>query len=757
MNKRKVLPLAVVAVMLASVLGVVFSPVSDDAEIPTTDNLLQVGDAVGIGGNMSYEDMIRIFALDGGEDYKIDDERIEKFLTLGEPLLVQTAPDLNGDSTISVSEEIALTQYNTFAVIEFLEEELGMDVSGSASLYGMMELIQEKDGDYVAKVDAAAQMSISIAMSIGERPFEGTYSMDDLEQITVALFLYLFPDISETAKNEIAEDNGGFLPSLLEEEEVWANLSLTMAFTVGGYMYMTKTDDSDFEVSAYILDMKAGMDLNLSSNAKIAITLIDGDPGIMISYPGETQTYGIRVNVSASMEVVFSETSADSIKPRIGVATDIDGKTWISYSDPGCLVYQHMSMTASAETYGNAVGGFTMLMGTLPAVFSTGNGYTISEASVSFHDSSDSSETPDYFDIGVEEDRVEMDYDGGVVVYMEYDAEAGEYTIFFDDSTMTYPVADKTAPTVFGLLIGGSVILDGEGKSTISGAVNSVRNKIPGELDSVSKVIFLGQDGKKLSQMTITNGKKIPASSFPQFNLDGKVVVGWRPWTMSGQLGDLVTESAVITHDLMLIPVIADDKTDDPGYLGFESDGAVYQRIDDVDYAFGSGVELNGERYVDYYEDGALVCKWYFDFWDPYDAENLKLKVESIELPPEATEVFGDRKMVLLSFAGSGTMPDEAQVSYPVGNDFGNGLFAVYEVVGDDIVLRSYGRASEGMATFNVNHLSEYLIVKSDVDPAASNTGTIEGPADSTMLYIGVGGVAVVAVIAGTIFFMRRP
>ena len=154
--------------MLASVLGVVFSPVSDDAEIPTTDNLLQVGDAVGIGGNMSYEDMIRIFALDGGEDYKIDDESIEKFLTLGEPLLVQTAPDLNGDSTISDSEEIALTQYNMFAVIEFLEEELGMDVSGSASLYGMMELIQEKDGDYVAKVDAADQMSISIAMSIGE-------------------------------------------------------------------------------------------------------------------------------------------------------------------------------------------------------------------------------------------------------------------------------------------------------------------------------------------------------------------------------------------------------------------------------------------------------------------------------------------------------------------------------------------------------------------------------------------------------------
>lgn len=755
MNKRKVLPFAVATVMLASVLGVVFSPVSDDAEIPTTDNLLGVGDAVGIGGNMSYEDMIRIFALDGGEDYKIDDERIEKFLTLGESLLVQTAPDLDGDSMISDDERIALTQYNTFAVIEFLDKELGMDVSGSASLYGMMELIQEKDGDYVAKVDAAAQMGISIAMSLGERPFEGTYSMNDLEQITVALFLYLFPDISETAKNEIAEDNGGFLP-ILEEEEVWANLSLTMAFSVGGYMYMTKTDDSDLEVSAYLLDMKAGIDLNLSSNAKMAITLIDGDPGIMISYPGETQTYGIRANVSASMEVVFSETSADSIKPRIGVVTDSDGKTRISYSEPKCLVYQHMSMTASAETYGNAVGGFTMLMGTLPAVFSTGSGYTISEASVNFHDNSVLSGTPDYFDVVVEEDRVEMGYNGEVVAYMEYDAESGEYTIFFDDNTMTYPVADKTAPTVFGLLIGGSVILDGEGKSTISGAVNSVRNKIPGELDSVSKVIFLGLDGKKLNQMTITNGKKIPASSFPQFNLDGKVVVGWRPWTTNSQLSDLVTDSTVITHDLMLIPVIADDKTDDPGYLGSEFD-AVYQRIDDVDYAFGSGVDLIGERYVDYYEDEVLVCKWYFDFSDPYDAENLKLKVESIELPSEATEIFGDRKMVLLSFAGSGAMPDDVQVSYHVGNDFGNGLFAVYEVVGDDIVLRSYGTASEGMATFNVNHLSKYLIVKSDVDPAASNTGTTEDSADSTMLYIGVGGAAVVAVIAGTIFFMRRP
>ena len=61
------------------------------------------------------------------------------------------------------------------------------------------------------------------------------------------------------------------------------------------------------------------------------------------------------------------------------------------------------------------------------------------------------------------------------------------------------------------------------------------------------------------------------------------------------------------------------------------------------------------------------------------------------------------------------------------------------------------------MATFSVNHLSEYLIVKSDVDPAASNEVATDDPADNTMLYIGVGGAAVVAVIAGTVFFMRRP
>lgn len=755
MNKGKVLPFAIATLMLASVLGIVFSPVSDDADIPTTDNLLEVGDAVGIGGNMSYEDMIRIFALDGGEDYKIDDERIENFLTLGDPLLVQTAPDLDEDGIISESEEILLTQYNTFAVLEFMEEKLGIDISGSASLYGMMELIQKKEADYVVKVDAAAKMEISMDMSLAERPFEGTYSMDDLEQITIALFLYLFPDISETAKDQIAEDNGGFLPSMLEDESIWAKLSLTMAFTVGGYMYMTKTDNSDFEVSAYLLDMKAGIDLNLSSNAKLAITLIDGDPGIMISYPGETQTYGIRANVSASMEIVFSETSADSIMPKIGVETDIDDKTIISYSDPRCLVYQHMSVTASAETYGNAVGGFTMLTGTLPAEFSTGTGYTMTESWANFHDDSDSSDTPDYFEIGVEDDRVEMGFNGGLDVYMEYDAEAGEYTISFDGDTMTYPVADKTAPTVFGLLIGGSVILDSDGKSAISGAVNSIRKSMPGELDTVSKVIFLDQDMKKLSQMTITNGKKIPESSFPQLSLEGKIVVGWIPWTSSEQMSELVTEKTTITHDLMLIPVIADDKTDDPGYLGSTVD-PIYQRIDDDDYAFGSADVLVGERYVDFYEDDVLVCKWYFDF-DSYNAQNLKLKVESLELPSEATEVFGDRKMVLLSFAGSGVMPDDTQVSYPVGSDFGNGLFAVYEVVDDDIVLRSYGRASEGMATFSVNHLSEYLIVKSDVDPAASNAAATEGPANNTMLYVGVGGAAVVAVIAGTIFFMRRP
>ena len=49
----------------------------------------------------------------------------------------------------------------------------------------------------------------------------------------------------------------------------------------------------------------------------------------------------------------------------------------------------------------------------------------------------------------------------------------------------------------------------------------------------------------------------------------------------------------------------------------------------------------------DFYEDDALVCKWYFNLYS-YNAQNLKLKVR-LELPSEATEVFGDSKMVLLS------------------------------------------------------------------------------------------------------------
>ncbi|NLN71540.1 MAG: hypothetical protein GX137_01955, partial [Thermoplasmatales archaeon] len=52
MNIRKVLPVAVAALMLVSVLGVVFLPVSDadDDPVVVTDNLLNVGDAIGIGG-----------------------------------------------------------------------------------------------------------------------------------------------------------------------------------------------------------------------------------------------------------------------------------------------------------------------------------------------------------------------------------------------------------------------------------------------------------------------------------------------------------------------------------------------------------------------------------------------------------------------------------------------------------------------------------------------------------------------------------
>ena len=78
MNIRKVLPVAVAALMLVSVLGVVFLPVSDadDDPVVVTDNLLNVGDAIGIGGAISFDDLVRIFALDGGEDYELSDEII---------------------------------------------------------------------------------------------------------------------------------------------------------------------------------------------------------------------------------------------------------------------------------------------------------------------------------------------------------------------------------------------------------------------------------------------------------------------------------------------------------------------------------------------------------------------------------------------------------------------------------------------------------------------------------------------------------
>ena len=115
MNIRKALPVAVAALMLVSVLGVVFLPVSDadDDPVVVTDNLLNVGDAIGIGGAISFDDLVRIFALDGGEDYELSDEIIWNLISeiLSEedeedeegPGLFDPK-DLNGDGKIDTDE-----------------------------------------------------------------------------------------------------------------------------------------------------------------------------------------------------------------------------------------------------------------------------------------------------------------------------------------------------------------------------------------------------------------------------------------------------------------------------------------------------------------------------------------------------------------------------------------------------------------------------------------------------------------------------
>jgi hypothetical protein len=134
---------------------------------------------------------------------------------------------------------------------------------------------------------------------------------------------------------------------------------------------------------------------------------------------------------------------------------------------------------------------------------------------------------------------------------------------------------------------------------------------------------------------------------------------------------------------------------------------------------------------------------------------------------------FGNRKMMLLKFDGTGDITPLAQVSVPVDGDFGSGLFAVYEITDDGPVLRSYGRVSNGMATFSIHDFSDHLIVKLDADPAASNIGTEEeggdnggdnggsedtgGSSGNTLLYVGVGGAVAAIAIAGVVLFMRRP
>ncbi|NLN72425.1 MAG: hypothetical protein GX137_06555, partial [Thermoplasmatales archaeon] len=746
----------VAALMLVSVLGVVFLPVSDadDDPVVVTDNLLNVGDAIGIGGSISFDDLLRIFSLDGGEDYVIDDEKIEKMLRDEGSLFPSTAPDLNNDGEIDDEEKSRHIQGIVFAVLSVLKEKLDLDLSLSASIYGMAEVVSKDGADYLIKVDAAARIDVSLGISLGVRPIEGTYFAEDLMLMSDLLLMSLFPDLSDELKDGLYEGFGGFIPTMFEDESIWVNLNAALALSASGYIYMTKeAEGPGFIINGILLDAKVGADLKATTNANVGVMFVPGDDeelAITVSYPGEVQTVGIRVGASASLECAFSATSETSVLPRISVCTE-DAQTTLSFSGSGCMTYMHYDVFASAELYGNGQGMLAIIMGLLPSEFNTGNGLAVRMSGASFEDNTDCD--PDEiieFEISIGKNRLGV----GGASFVEYDEESGKYALL--GGGIKFFAADKDAPSIFSLLGTNSVILDGNGKSSIRGSVNSIRNNIPGVQDSF-KIVFLNEEGVKLGKaITVTNGNKIPESAFPEFRYEDYVVVGWASAMSDPALSEIVTKDTVITHDMILFPLVAEDQSDDLGHLGSKQYwNPIYQLIEDEDYDFEAGDELSGHRYADLYKDGSLVCKWYFYFYE-YDAENLKLNVKSGDTSAFAKD-FGNRKMMLLKFDGSGEALNEAQVSVPVGNDFGSGLFAVYEIIDNKPVLRSYGRASNGMATFNIISFDDHLIVKLDVDPAASNVGTAADSSSNTLLYLGVGGAVAAIAIAGVVLFMRRP
>ena len=606
MNIRKVLPVAVAALMLVSVLGVVFLPVSDadDDPVVVTDNLLNVGDAIGIGGAISFDDLVRIFALDGGEDYELSDEIIWNLISeiLSEedeedeegPGLFDPK-DLNGDGEIDTDEYIVHIQHLVFSVLKVLEEKLGLDLSASVSIYGMAEVIEKKGNDYVLKVDAAAQMEVSVGISLKSRPVEGTYYEDSLDDLLPFLLLSLFPDdVPEDLEDFISEEYGGFMPEFFEEESIWVNLNAVLAASLSGYLYMTKDAESpDFTINGVLLDIKAGADLNVSTNAKIGITTSYGDLAIMLSYPDEIQTIGIRATVAASMETVFSATSVDSVLPEMGVYTE-DGKTTLRFSDGTCLNYLHFDASVCAELYGNGKDMLAPVMGLIGPDMNTGSSIVTGGFETTFSDYTGSEYKPDV-EIGIWKNKLDI-----LGTCIEYDEGTGRYTISFSEgedegedegeSGFGFTSADKDAPSLFSMLGIDSIVLDGQRKSSIMGSVNSIRNNIPDLQRPTSKIIFLNDNDVKLRTITVTNGEKIPKDAFPELNMEGYEVVGWVTLN-GGTLYDLITEDTVITHDLILYPLLLEVVTDADDFLEYYWR---YQKVQDVDYAFESGDEMKG-------------------------------------------------------------------------------------------------------------------------------------------------------------------
>lgn len=296
-------------------------------------------------------------------------------------------------------------------------------------------------------------------------------------------------------------------------------------------------------------------------------------------------------------------------------------------------------------------------------------------------------------------------------------------TVTMDGTPTTFPypfdAMDRYIPSQ--LLIGGTMVLDEDGKRTIRDSISEITDDYDEAMSDIGlTVTFAERDGNVIGTREVMFGDTV---DLPMYQApEGTVFVGW-----DAGLGAEWSANTPVKSDITLYPIVAKvvDSRPTPGDFGT---GAVEWRVDGGSNVIDGDLLSMGTLYVTGTDsDGNTVFAWRFSGGSIPEGTVMDTGITRADVPQSVADRFSGMDVVYLDFAASGQMPDGTSIAYNVGATFSDGETVSFYNITDDgeAVYSGSATVDDGWVELPLTHCSSYAIVGSHSDGGGADTATL--------------------------------